>query len=158
MPTPIGLAATATEDELLAQMWSVLRTSPSFLGGWPSSAEQSLLICARQVAIRLKVYKVVALDAGGGIWTGGGGISFMNGPVLSELLRQGEAEWAGLGARRALLEAIRSMLEGGVASISLCPVLGLARELFTYEGCGTLFTLADYCRVERLGIDDFHEV
>src|SRR5215470_7312758 len=45
MPTPIGLAATVTEDELLAQMWSVLRTSPSCLGVWPSSAEQSLLIC-----------------------------------------------------------------------------------------------------------------
>jgi amino-acid N-acetyltransferase len=30
--------------------------------------------------------------------------------------------------------------------------------LFTYEGCGTVFTLTDYCQVERLGIDDFHEV
>jgi amino-acid N-acetyltransferase len=30
--------------------------------------------------------------------------------------------------------------------------------LFTYEGCGTLFTLTDYCWVERLGIDDFYEV
>jgi N-acetylglutamate synthase-like GNAT family acetyltransferase len=35
---------------------------------------------------------------------------------------------------------------------------GLARELFTYEGYGTFFTLTDYCRVERLGIDDFHDV
>jgi N-acetylglutamate synthase-like GNAT family acetyltransferase len=82
----------------------------------------------------------------------------MNGPVLSELLRQGEAEWAGLGDRRPLLEMIRAALEGGVASVSVCPIPGLARELFTYEGCGTLFTLTDYCRVERLGIDDFHEV
>ena len=43
-------------------------------------------------------------------------------------------------------------------SVALCPLCGLARELFTYEGCGTLFTLTDYCRVERLGIDDFYEV
>src|SRR5262249_20504262 len=49
-------------------------------------------------------------------------------------------------------------LEGGVASVTLCPLPGLARELFTYEGCGTLFTLTDYCSVERLGIDDFYEV
>jgi amino-acid N-acetyltransferase len=35
---------------------------------------------------------------------------------------------------------------------------GLSRELFTYEGSGTLFTRDDYCRVERLSIDDFHEV
>jgi amino-acid N-acetyltransferase len=30
--------------------------------------------------------------------------------------------------------------------------------LFTYEGCGTLFTRGEYCQVEKLGIDDFHEV
>ena len=97
MPTPSNLPATAPEDELLGQIWSVLRTSPSFLGVWPAQSEQSLLTCARQVATRLKVYKVVVLDAVGAIWTGGSRISFMNGPVLSELLRQGEAEWAGLG-------------------------------------------------------------
>jgi amino-acid N-acetyltransferase len=43
-------------------------------------------------------------------------------------------------------------------SVALCPLSGLARELFTYEGCGTLFTLTEYCQVERLGIDDFYEV
>jgi amino-acid N-acetyltransferase len=78
--------------------------------------------------------------------------------VLHELLRQGEAEWAGLGGRRPLLEAVGVALEGGVASVTLCPLSGLARELFTYEGCGTLFTLTDYCSVDRLGIDDFYEV
>jgi amino-acid N-acetyltransferase len=62
------------------------------------------------------------------------------------------------GYRRPVLEAVRVALEGGVASVTLCPLSGLARELFTYEGCGTLFTLADYCSVERLGIDDFYEV
>jgi amino-acid N-acetyltransferase len=82
----------------------------------------------------------------------------MNGAVLEELLRRGEAEWAGPGRRRVLLEAVRAALVGGVTSISLCPLSGLAKELFTYEGCGTLFTLTDYCRVERLGIDDFYEV
>ena len=79
----------------------------------------------------------------------------MNGPVLGELLRQGEAEWAGLADRRPVLETVRAVLEGGVSSVSLCPITGLMRELFTYEGSGTLFTLTDYCRVERLGIDDF---
>jgi amino-acid N-acetyltransferase len=29
--------------------------------------------------------------------------------------------------------------------------------LFTYAGCGTLFTLTDYCRVEPLGLDDFYD-
>jgi N-acetylglutamate synthase-like GNAT family acetyltransferase len=139
-------------------MWSVLRASPLLIGLWSPADGQTLLQCARQIATRLKVYKLVVLDPAGGIRTGGSPISFINGPVLSELLRAGEAEWAGLGARRPLLEMIRATLEGEVASVSVCPIAGLARELLTYEGCGTLFTLADYCRVERLGIDDFHEV
>ena len=42
--------------------------------------------------------------------------------------------------------------------MNLCTLDGLARELYTYEGSGTLFTREDYCRVERLGIDDFEEV
>ncbi len=158
MPTLVSLSVSMNEEELLAQMWSVLRTSPSFFGVWPVNTEKSLFTCAQRVAMRLKVYKVVVLDAEGGVCANGGRISFMNGPVLSELLRQGEAEWTGLSGRRPLLAAIRAILEGGVSSISLCPMVGLARELFTYEGCGTLFTLEDYCRVERLGIDDFHEV
>src|SRR6185369_1257290 len=94
----------------------------------------------------------------GGISTGGRSLSFMNGEVLRELVRPGAAEWAGLGSRRTLLEAICRVLEGGVSSVTLCPLSGLGRELFTYEGDGTLFTLTDYCQVEKLGIDDFREV
>jgi amino-acid N-acetyltransferase len=112
----------------------------------------------QQLAVRLKVHKLILLDPAGGVSIGGNRVSFMNGPVLGELLRQGEAEWAGLRDRRRLLETIRAALEGGVSSVSLCPITDLARELFTYEGCGTLFTLTDYCRIGRLGIDDFHEV
>lgn len=151
---PVGMA----EDPLLMQMWTVLRTSPLFVGLWPANSTVSLLTRVQQVAVRLKVYKLILLDPAGGIATGGSQLSFMNGPVLRELLRQGEAEWAGLGPRRPLLEAICVALEGGVSSVTLCPLSGVARELFTYEGYGTLFTLTDYCRVERLGIDDFHEV
>jgi len=152
LPVEVG------EDLLLAQIWAVLRASPLFIGLWPANPEVSLVACAQRVAVRLKVHKLVLLDPAGGLTTSGRRLSFMNGPALHELLRQGEAEWAGLGARRPLLEAVRVALEGGVSSVALCPLSGLARELFTYEGCGTLFTLTDYCRVERLGIDDFYEV
>jgi amino-acid N-acetyltransferase len=57
-----------------------------------------------------------------------------------------------------MLGEIGRVLEAGVGSVNLCSVDGLSRELFTYEGSGTLFTRDDYCRVERLAIDDFHEV
>jgi hypothetical protein len=156
--SPIDLSQEVNEDLRLARIWSVLRTYPLFVGFWSSPVPSSFISCVQQLAVRLKVYKLILLDPVGGVSTGGNRISFMNGPVLGELLREGEAEWIGLGDRRPLLEAVRAVLEGGVSSVSLCPVSGLARELFTYEGCGTLFSLTDYCRVERLGIDDFHQV
>lgn len=154
----VVLSAGAGDDELLEQIWTVLRAAPLFVGLWPANHDIPLVACAQRLAVRLKAYKLVLLDLAGGITTSGSQLSFMNGPVLHELLRQGEAEWAGLGARRPVLEAVCVALEGGVASVTLCPLSGLARELFTYEGCGTLFTLTDYCSVERLGIDDFYEV
>lgn len=156
--SPVVLSASASDDELLEQIWTVLRAAPLFVGLWPINRNTSFVACTQRVAVRLKVYKLVLLDPAGGLTTSGSQLSFMNGPVLRELLRPGEAEWAGLGTRRAVLEAVRVALEGGVASVTLCPLSGLARELFTYEGCGTLFTLTDYCSVERLGIDDFYEV
>src|SRR5262245_34941941 len=156
--SPVDLSEEMSEDLRLAQIWSVLRTQPLFVGLWSSKVLSSFISCVQQLAIRLKVYKLIILDPTGGISTGGSHLSFVNGPVLGEVLRQGEAEWAGLGDRRSVLETVRAVLEGGVSSVSLCPIDGVARELFTYEGCGTLFTLNDYCRVERLGIDDFHEV
>ncbi len=156
--SPVDLSQEKSEDLRLARIWSVLRTYPLFVGLWPSQVRSSFISCVQQLAVRLKVYRLILLDPSGGVSTGGNRLSFMNGPVLGELLRHGEAEWAGLGDRRRLLETVRAVLEGGVSSVSLCPITGLAQELFTYEGSGTLFTLTDYCRVERLGIDDFHEV
>jgi hypothetical protein len=51
-----------------------------------------------------------------------------------------------------MLEAIHAALAGGVTSVSLCPLAGVGQELLTYEGCGTLFTRAEYCQVAKLGI------
>ena len=63
-----------------------------------------------------------------------------------------------LKARRDTLQSIQDALRGGVHAVNLCALPGLSRELYTYEGSGTLFTLEDYCQVDRLGIDDFEEV
>ena len=55
----------------------------------------------------------------GGLTSGDRRLSFMTGPVLDELLRQGEAEWSGLGSRRPLLEEVRIALRDGVGSVTL---------------------------------------
>ena len=157
-PSLVVLLPDGTDDDLLLPIWAVLRGSEVCVSLWPAGATVSLVKAAQRVAVNLRVYKVVFIDCAGGLSTERKSVSFMNGAVLRELLRPGEAEWAGLESRRTLLEAIYSVLEGGISSVTLCPLAGLGRELFTYEGDGTLFTLTDYCQVEKLGIDDFREV
>jgi amino-acid N-acetyltransferase len=107
------------------------------------------------LAVTLRVPKLVLVDEHGGLASGAQRLSFVDEHVLETVLRQGEAEWSGLGHRRALLTAVRAAIAGGVEAVNVCRLDGLAEELFTYEGSGTLFTQGDYCRVAPLGIDDF---
>jgi len=120
---------------------------------------QQLASCAQRLATALRVYKLVLVEAEGGIVDGSGrALSFMDAAMLDALLAAGEAEAAGLAHRRPTLASVRAALLGGVCAVNLCALAGLERELFSYEGAGTLFTREDYCHVERLGIDDFAEV
>src|SRR5258706_12122424 len=107
------------------------------------------------IASALRVPKVVLVEPDGGLDAGGSRLSFVDGHVLDTLLRQGEAEWTGLGARRALLVAVDRALEDGVESVNVCAPAAVAEELFSYTGSGTLFTVDDYCRVRPLGLDEF---
>src|SRR5262249_25438932 len=140
------------------QLWDVLRMSRLAAGLWPRNAPVTLARCAQQVAVGLRVYKLVYLDPCGGLMRDGKRLSGLPEPGLPALLRWEPREGAGLAAGRPVLEAIHATLVGGVTSVSLCPMAGVGPELFTYEGSGTLFTRAEYCQIEKLGIDDFHEV
>jgi amino-acid N-acetyltransferase len=152
--------APAIDSEWLLAVWEVLRTSPLLLVAWEGSTPDTLTDFAHQLGTRLRVHKLIVVDDAGGVRPPGapGVLSFIDETMLEALLRRGEAESAGLGARRPLLEAIHRGLRAGIASINLSPLDGVARELFTYEGAGTLFTREDYCRVAPLALDDFHEV
>lgn len=154
------VAATHVSDALLVRLWDILRATPFFLGLCESEAPDQLAGFAARVGARLRVHKLVIADPAGGVQGVGNDrpLSFMDEAMTAQLLTAGEAESAGLGTRRPLLDAIRTGLVDGISSINLCTLDGLARELFTYEGSGTLFTREDYCKVERLSLDDFHEV
>src|SRR5439155_1722853 len=80
---------------------------------------------------------------------------FDRAPAAQRRLRAALGRAKGLGGRRASGVAVRDALEGGVESVNLCTPEGIAEELFTYVGSGTLFTRGDYCRVAPLGLDDF---
>jgi N-acetylglutamate synthase-like GNAT family acetyltransferase len=156
-PVALALDEGSVEQHCL-QLWEVLRSTRLAVGLWPRDAPVCLVRCAQQVAVGLQVYKLVYLDPCGGLVRDGKRLSCLTEPGLCDLLRAGCTEAGGLAARRAMLEAIHVALVGGVTSVSLCPLAGLGQELFTYEGCGTLFTRAEYCQIEKLGLDDFHEV
>ncbi|MGH7821905.1 MAG: GNAT family N-acetyltransferase [Candidatus Binatia bacterium] len=142
---------------VLLRLWSLLRAGPIAVVRMPDATWERMARGAGRLGARLKVHKLVLMDPEGGVRQGPV-LSFLDEEVLATLLAEGEAEWSGLGHRRDLIRIIRDALLEGVPSINLCALEGLARELYTYEGSGTLFTLEDYCRVERLGIDDFREV
>ncbi len=146
-----------TDLAVLLRLWSLLRGGPIAVLRLPQGTWVDMATTAVRLASRLKVHKLVLVDPKGGVGPGKP-LSFLDESVLETLLEEGEAEWAGLGHRRPLIDAIRAGLLGGIPSINLCTLEGLERELYTYEGSGTLFTLEDYCRVERVGIDDFREV
>ncbi|MGD9763033.1 MAG: GNAT family N-acetyltransferase [Candidatus Binatia bacterium] len=155
--TDLSLALTEQPaDTALTAAWVILRNRPLLVG---VIEEDRLVDVARLIAGRLRVHKLVVVQPEAGVRAPGGApISFMDDDSLAAMLQPGEAEWAGLAERRATFDAVRAALRAGVRSVNLCALDGLAHELFTYEGSGTLFTLADYCRIERLGIDDFEEV
>jgi amino-acid N-acetyltransferase len=49
------------------------------------------------------------------------------------------------------------LVRAGLGSVNMVDAASLETELFTYEGAGTLLTAQDYCHVDTLGLDDFHE-
>lgn len=105
----------------------------------------------REVALRLGVSKLVWLDPRGGLVEQGQRLSFVDLDELGALVRRG-----GRAAERApLLGEIERALRAGLPAVNLCASAGLADELFTYAGSGTLFTRRSYVEVCRLGIDDF---
>ncbi len=154
-----ALSGVNPGSAFLSALWSTLRSGPLFVGVATERAGVGVHDLAQQVGARLRVHKLVLVESTGGLsGEDGKPLSFMDENLLATLLSAGQAEWAGLADRRATLDAVRSALVGGVRSVNLCTLSGVSRELFTYDGAGTLFTLADYCTVQRLGIDDFEEV
>jgi amino-acid N-acetyltransferase len=154
-----AFAAPESTAALLTTIWSVLRRGPLFVGVVAGVKHAEATLFAQEVASRLRVHKLILVEPEGGVaGADGKPISFMDEHLLATLQSAGEAEWAGLAARRATFDAVRAALLGHVGSVNLCALAGVARELFTYEGSGTLFTRADYCRIERVGIDDFEEM
>src|SRR5437867_7703537 len=135
----------ASPETLRAALWLAARRAR--LCVLTVSASGSFPRDAVELAIELRVPTLVLVDPRGGLDVGAGRLSFVDENLLDTLLRRGEAEWSGLGERRVLLAGVGAALAGGVESVNLCTPEGVAEELFTYVGSGTLFPQGDYCHV-----------
>jgi len=154
----LATTTTGATAATVAQVWGGLRKGPLFVGVVADVDETAVRHFGALIATHMRVHKLILLDRAGGLCgSDGRTISFLDEAALSALLEQGEAEWTGLAARLDLVTIVRQALVNGVTSVNTCTLLEVARELFTYEGSGTLFTLEDYCHIERLGVDDFEE-
>lgn len=107
----------------------------------------------RDLALRLGFFKLVWIHPQGGLRAPSGErLSFVHQEELRQLLAQGRRV---ARERVALLREVDRLLTGGIAAVNVCTLEGLAEELFTYSGSGTLFTRKRYIAVRELGIDDF---
>lgn len=100
----------------------------------------------------LRALKLVVTDPGGG-W----GLPPRS---FADMATHAEAMAAQLGDRRggAVTEAIAVALGGGVTNVNLCRPGDLDRELFTFDGAGTLFTSGGYVELGPLRVDDLPAV
>ena len=122
----------------------------------PRTAAVKSLAFSLQLASRLGIGKVVLVDGRGGLAaTGqgaGAGGSFVSAAGLKRLLA-GDRDTGGWS--HAELGLMLAALGDSVEAINLTSAEGCAAELFSYRGSGTLLSAHTYCRLGRLGVDDY---
>jgi amino-acid N-acetyltransferase len=143
----LGEAPLEPEDAWIeARVWRQARARG--FAGLAVPGARPLAEVARTLALRLGFAKLVWIDAHGRFLAPDGRrIAFVD---LDEL-RAGRLA----GQRMHLVARIRAMLEAGLPSVNVCTLDGLADDLFTYAGTGTLFTRERYAVVRRLALDEF---
>jgi amino-acid N-acetyltransferase len=145
-------AISSGEVRLEAAIWRRLRESRR--AGLAVEPPHSFAMACREVGLRLGVSKLVWIDPAGGLQREGGSRdSFIDLEQLRGLLHSVRNDEA--PGRMAILCEIEAALADGLPAVNLCTLDGLAEELFTYGGSGTLFTRDHYVEVRRLGLDDF---
>jgi N-acetylglutamate synthase-like GNAT family acetyltransferase len=111
--------------------------------------QQSFGAACCAIVLALGIRKLVWVDAAGGlIRADGERDSFIDAAELRDRIAEG-------GPFGEILVHAEAMLSAGVAAVNLCKLEGVADELFTYDGSGTLFTREGYVAVRGLGLDDF---
>jgi N-acetylglutamate synthase-like GNAT family acetyltransferase len=149
----LGAPLVAGEQPRLpAAVWRAFaRTS---VAGVVAPGGEGFAAAWREIAVRLGLSKLVWLDPAGGLLRPDGTRdSFVELAELRGIVRAGAAGEG--GERVAMLAEIERALDAGLVAVNLCTLEGVADELFTYAGSGTLFSRQRYVDVRPLGLDDF---
>ena len=149
----LGVAPVAGDDPRLpAAVWRTFDRGP--WAGVAVAGGEGFAAAGLGVAVRLGLSKLAWIDPDGGLQRPDGTRdSFVDRDELRQIVREGAS---GEGAARlGLLREVERALDAGVAAVNLSTLAGLADELFTYAGAGTLFSRQRYVEVRPLGIDDY---
>jgi N-acetylglutamate synthase-like GNAT family acetyltransferase len=147
-----GLPALSAQDldTLAGRVWRTL--GHNLRVGIVADDQRSFGASCRQIVLALGIRKLVWVDAAGGlIRTDGARDSFVDSEALRERIAEVEPDCRS----SEILVHVEAMLSAGVDAVNLCALDGVADELFTYAGSGTLFTREGYVSVRALGLDDF---
>ncbi len=141
-------------DSTVAQIYSRLRAGSVVVVSMSRDDADDLTVFARELASRLRVFKLLFLDRGGGlIGKDGERMAFVEEKRIPRIMRTIRSK-----ARRDLLRAADLALKDGVGSVNLVSPRYVYEELFSFVGAGTLFTEMQYGWVRPVSIDDFEEV
>ncbi len=147
-----GATWAIDDDGLEGALWRALgKASPVGVVAPAQGFDASL----RGLAAGLRFFKVVRLDAGGGLRSKREGRhSFVHREELRAWIAGG-GEGLARDDRLPLWREVVALLDAGVPAVNVCDAAGLTDELFTYAGVGTLFTSERYVGVRALTIDDY---
>jgi amino-acid N-acetyltransferase len=141
-------------DSTVAQIYSRLRAGSVVVVSMSRDDADDLTVFARELASRLRVFKLLFLDRSGGlIGKDGERMAFVEEKRIPRIMRTIRSK-----ARRDLLRAADLALKDGVGSVNLVSPRYVYEELFSFVGAGTLFTEMQYGWVRPVSIDDFEEV
>jgi amino-acid N-acetyltransferase len=133
----------------IAELWIHLADRSQVVVAVRPGAEAAT---AARLGAAVGARKVVLTDPGGG-W-GRPPRSFADIATHADALRTQLADRQG----GAIVAALTEALAGGVENVNLCRPADLDRELFTFDGSGTLFTSGGYVALDDLGVDDLDAV
>jgi amino-acid N-acetyltransferase len=144
---PVVVEGTSGEPDAswLADLWLAVTDHREVVVRAPAGQAS---IAAARLAVSLRAFKLVVTDEHGG-W----GLPPRS---FADVVTHAEAFSVQLADRQrgAVVEAIEVALAGGVANVNLCRPEDLDRELFTFDGAGTLFTHGGYVELADLRVDD----